>query len=367
MSALARKHKAVNLSQGFPDFDCSLELQERVAYHLSHGKNQYAPMAGLPALREVIHSKIRNIYNLQVDHNEEITIVAGATQGIFTAIQAFIHIGDEVIIIEPAYDCYRPAVDLVGGITKAYQLSHPDYKIDWTEIEEMISSRTKMIVVNTPHNPIGKVLSQEDFKHLERITEKYDLIVLSDEVYEHLIYDGNHHESVLRYPNLYKRSIAVYSFGKTFHVTGWKMGYVVAPPRLMVEFRKVHQFNVFCVNSFVQYGIADYMADPSTYLSLPNFYQRKRDVFTDAMKSSKFKPLSSEGSYFQLYDYSALSDLDDITFSKKLTTEHGVAVIPLSPFRNESSTDKVVRFCFAKKEETLLAAADKLSKITTVL
>ena len=367
MSALARKHKAVNLSQGFPDFDCSPELQERVAYHLSHGKNQYAPMAGLPALREAIQSKIQNIYNLQVDHNEEVTIVAGATQGIFTAIQAFIRIGDEVIIIEPAYDCYRPAVDLVGGITKAYQLSHPDYKIDWSEIEEMISSRTKMIVVNTPHNPIGKVLSKDDLQHLERISEKHDLIVLSDEVYEHLIYDRKQHESVLNYPNLYKRSIAVYSFGKTFHVTGWKMGYVVAPPRFTVEFRKVHQFNVFCVNSFVQYGLADYMADPFTYLSLSDFYQRKRDVFTDAMKTSKFKALSSEGTFFQLYDYSALSNLDDITFSKKLTTEHGVAVIPLSPFRNEPSTDKVVRFCFAKKEETLLAAADKLSKIAMVL
>jgi len=366
MSALAKEHGAVNLSQGFPDFDCSQELQDRVAYHLTHGKNQYAPMAGLPALRQTISQKIQNLYDLRVNDSDEITIVAGATQGIFTAIQAFIRLGDEVIIIEPAYDCYRPAINLVGGITKAYQLNHPEYKVDWLELEHMITSKTRMIVINTPHNPIGKTFSSEDLGELERITEKHDLLVLSDEVYEHLIFDGRCHESVLRYEKLYQRSIAVYSFGKTFHNTGWKIGYVVASPKLTAEFRKVHQFIVFSVNSFVQYGLADYMRDPNTYLSLPGFYQRKRDVFSEAMKSSGFRPLLSEGSFFQLFDYSALSILDDVAFSKKLTTDHGVAVIPLSPFRNEPSSDRVVRFCFAKKEETLLAAAEKLSKIQEV-
>jgi len=366
MSALAKEQNAINLSQGFPDFDCADELKNRVAHHLRNGKNQYVPMAGLGSLRTAIKKKIETIYDQPINDQSEITVVAGATQGIFTAIQTFIYPSDEVIIIEPAYDCYRPAIDLAGGITIAYQLQHPDYQINWDDIEKLVSDKTKMIIINTPHNPTGKTLKADDLDQLQRIVIKHDLLLLSDEVYEHLIYDGIRHESVLHYPELFKRSIAVYSFGKTFHNTGWKIGYVVAPEPLMTAFRKVHQFNVFCVNSFVQYGIADYMQDPPTYLSLPDFYQQKRDYFSDLMSASKFKAIPSEGSYFQLYDYSALSDLDDVTFSKRLTTEHGVAVIPLSPFRSTPSDDKVVRFCFAKKEETLKAAAEKLVQVESV-
>lgn len=366
MSALANEHNAINLSQGFPDFDCDDELKQRVAFHLQNGKNQYVPMAGLPALRNVIKTKVETIYDHPIDPQSEITVVAGATQGIFTAIQTFIHAGDEVIIIEPAYDCYRPAIDLAGGVTIAYQLQYPDYQINWDEIEKLINSQTKMIIINTPQNPIGKALKPDDLAQLQELTVKHDLLVLSDEVYEHLIYDGIRHESVLHYPELFKRSIAVYSFGKTFHNTGWKIGYVLAPEPLMTAFRKVHQFNVFCVNSFVQYGIADYMQDPSSYMTLPSFYQQKRDYFNDLMADSKFKALTSEGSYFQLYDYSAISHLDDVTFSKRLTIDKGVAVIPLSPFRNAPSDDKVVRFCFAKKEETLKAAAEKLGLVDSI-
>ena len=359
MSALANQHGAINLSQGFPDFDCPAALQHHVDFHLKNGKNQYVPMAGVPLLRERLAEKMKNSYGTSIDPDTEITITAGATQALFTAITAFVHSGDEVILIEPAYDSYRPAIELAGGVPVIYELVGPDYQIDWERFGTLISTKTKMIIVNTPHNPIGKIRSTADMQMLEQLTNGTNIIVLSDEVYEHLIYDEQLHQSVLRFPELFKRSLLVYSFGKTFHSTGWKMGYCVAPKMLMSEFRKVHQFNVFSCNSFVQYGIADFLENPETYQQLPKFYQQKRDFFQDQLVGAALKPLSSEGSYFQLYDYSAISELPDTEFAKYLTTEIGVAVIPVSAFYSSGRDEKVVRFCFAKKEETL-AAAGKL-------
>ena len=363
MSALANQHNAINLSQGFPDFDCPEELQNRVNSHLKNGKNQYVPMAGVLLLREQLAQKMEHAYGTPINPDSEITITAGATQGLFTAITAFVHSGDEVILIEPAYDSYRPAIELAGGIPVIYELHGPNYQINWEQFGQLISSKTKMIIINTPHNPIGKVRSAEDMRALEVLTNGTDILVLSDEVYEHLIYDGKEHQSVLRFPELFKRSLLVYSFGKAFHSTGWKMGYCVAPELLMREFRKVHQFNVFSCNSFVQYGIADYLENPDTYQQLPAFYQQKRDFFQQKLIGSALKPLASEGSYFQLYDYSAVSDLGDKEFAKYLTTEIGVAVIPVSAFYSSGRDEKVVRFCFAKKEETLAAAGRLLRRL----
>jgi len=363
MSALANEHEAINLSQGFPDFDCPTELQDRVNFHLRNEKNQYVPMAGVPLLRERLALKMENAYGQPINPDTEITITAGATQALFTAITAFVHPGDEVILIEPAYDSYRPAIELAGGVPVIHELHGPDYQMDWERFGKLISTKTKMIIINTPHNPIGKIRSEADMRTLERLTDGTDILVLSDEVYEHLIYDGQLHQSVLRFPKLYKRSLIVYSFGKTFHSTGWKMGYCVAPELLMREFRKVHQFNVFSCNSFVQYGIADYLENPDTYQQLPAFYQQKRDFFQQKLIGSALKPLASEGSYFQLYDYSAVSDLGDKEFAKYLTTEIGVAVIPVSAFYSSGRDEKVVRFCFAKKEETLAAAGRLLRRL----
>ena len=364
MSAMANQYGAINLSQGFPDFDCPKDLQNRVNFHLKNGKNQYVPMAGVPLLRERLAKKMENSYGQRIDSDTEITITAGATQALFTAITAFVRNGEEVILIEPAYDSYRPAVELAGGIPIIYELEGPDYQIDWKSFGKLISPNTKMIIINTPHNPIGKIRSEEDMRALEELTKETDILVLSDEVYEHLIYDGKKHQSVLRFPDLFKRSLLVYSFGKTFHSTGWKMGYCVGPELLMREFRKVHQFNVFSCNSFVQYGIADFLEDPATYQQLPEFYQQKRDYFQNQLFGSALNPLSSEGSYFQLYDYSAVSDLPDTEFAKHLTKEIGVAAIPVSVFYSSGRDEKVVRFCFAKKEETLAAAGKLLKEIS---
>ncbi|MFT5764733.1 MAG: methionine aminotransferase [Saprospiraceae bacterium] len=363
MSALANEHNAINLSQGFPDFDCPDLLKQLVNKHLQGGKNQYVPMAGIPLLRERLAAKIQRMYGHVVNPDTEITITAGATQALFTAIATFIHSGDEVILIEPAYDCYRPAIEVVGGIPVAYELSAPDYQIDWDAIQQLVSDKTKMIIINTPQNPIGKTLKAADLMALEKLTFGTDILVLSDEVYEHLIYDGAPHQSVLRYPDLFKRSLAVYSFGKTFHNTGWKIGYCVGPDYLMKEFRKVHQFNVFSVNSFVQYGIADFLEDPEPYLSLPGFYQQKRDFFGETMLGSRFKPLSSEGTYFQLFDYSEISNEPDTDFAKRLTMEHGVAAIPVSVFYSSGRQDNMIRLCFAKTEAVLESAGKKLKKV----
>lgn len=363
MSALANKHNAINLSQGFPNFDCPEALKQLVNKHLQEGKNQYVPMAGVPALRQRLVDKIDRMYGHSINPDTEITITAGATQALFTAIATFVSAGDEVILIEPAYDCYRPAIEVVGGIPIAYELVAPDYTINWQEIKNLVTEKTKMIIINTPHNPIGKTLKASDLKALEDLTKGTDILVLSDEVYEHLIYDGANHQSVLRYPELFKRSLAVYSFGKTFHNTGWKIGYIVAPDYLMKEFRKVHQFNVFSVNSFVQYGIADFLEDPESYLTLPNFYQQKRDFFGKTMEGSRLQPSSSEGTYFQLFDYSNISDEADTDFAKRLTIEHGVASIPVSVFYTSGRQDKMIRLCFAKTEDLLESAGKLLREI----
>ncbi|MFK7773795.1 MAG: methionine aminotransferase [Saprospiraceae bacterium] len=363
MSALANEHQAINLSQGFPNFDCAPELKNLVNKYLQNGFNQYAPMGGANVLLEKLASKIEKLYGASVNPKTEITITAGATQALFTVITTFVKSGDEVIIIEPAYDSYVPSIEVCGGMVVPYEMKAPDFKINWEELEKLITSKTRMLIFNTPHNPTGSILLEDDLKTIERIGEEHDLIVLSDEVYEHLIFDGQQHQSVLRFPKLFQRSLAVYSFGKTFHATGWKMGYCVAPEHLMQEFRKVHQFNVFCVNSFVQQAIAEYLEDENTYLNLNNFYQQKRDFFLEKIKNSKLRPLKCSGTYFQLVDYSEISDEDEFEFAKRMTTEFGVAVIPVSAFYSKKVNQKIVRVCFAKTENLLAEAAELFNKI----
>ncbi|MEM1120497.1 MAG: methionine aminotransferase, partial [Bacteroidota bacterium] len=356
MSALANEYKAINLGQGFPDFDCDKSLRDLVVKYVNSEKNQYCPMAGLFDLRQAISDKIQLTSNATVDPKEEICITAGATQAIFTAITAFVHKGDEVIILEPAYDCYIPSIQLAGGIPRAYQMVYPDYAIDWDEIAEMVNEKTRMIIINTPHNPTGTILKEADLLALENIVADKNIIVLSDEVYEHLIYDGATHQSVIRFPKLFQQSLAVFSFGKTFHSTGWKMGYAVAPKHLMDEFKNVHQWNVFCVNSFTQYALAEHLQTPANYTELPAFFEQKRDFLTESLKDTPLKPKLSQGTFFQLFHYGDLSDLEDAAFAKYLTKEIGVAAIPLSPFYSQPPGDKVIRLCFAKKECTLAAA-----------
>lgn len=363
VSVLAKKHNAINLGQGYPDFDADPKLLSLINKHLHAGKNQYAPMAGALELRQAISNKIAICYNKKTNPETEICVTAGATQALFTAIQAFVHKGDEVIIIEPAYDSYRPSILIAGGIPKAYRIQLPDYKIDWNQLAEMVTPNTKMILINTPHNPTGTTLKAADILALQEIVSDKDIVVLSDEVYEHLIYDRQQHQSVLGYEKLFQQSMAVYSFGKTLHATGWKMGYCVGPERLMKEFKNIHQWNVFSTNSFVQHAIAEYLSDSEVYTRLPQFFQQKRDFFTEKMEQSSLKALPSEGTYFQLFDYSEISDLDDMQFMEHLVREHQVATIPLSPFYAEPTGDKVLRFCFAKKDQTLSAAVERLSKL----
>lgn len=362
MSGLANEHNAINLSQGFPNFECSKRLQGLIYDYMQRGFNQYAPMAGVPILRERLAAKIENLYGAKV-HPDEITITAGGTQALFTAITALVHVGDEVIIIEPAYDSYRPAIELSGGIPVVYEMQAPDYQIDWQAFAKLITPKTRMIMLNTPHNPTGTVWSKNDMESLQNLVRNTDILILSDEVYEHLIYDNIEHQSILRYPDLWERSMIVYSFGKTFHATGWKMGYVVAPPALTVEFRKVHQFNVFSVNTPIQYAIAEFLIEPEEYLSLPKFYQAKRDFFLAATQSTPFKALNCHGTYFQLFDYSHLSNESDFAFAKRITLEYGVATIPVSAFYSSKRDDKVIRLCFAKTEETLEKAGRLLENV----
>ena len=363
MSALANEHGAINLSQGFPNFPSSEKLNGLVYEYMQKGFNQYAPMAGVPLLRERLAAKAKTLYGATINPDTEITITAGATQAIFTAISAFVRPGDEVVLLEPAYDSYRPSVEVNGGIAVPYDLKAPHYRPDWTEIAALITPRTRMIVFNTPHNPTGTTLKAEDLQALSRLTSGTDILVLSDEVYEHLIYDAQAHQSVLRYPELWQRSLAVYSFGKTFHNTGWKIGYCLAPAHLMAEFRKVHQFNVFSVNTPMQHALADYLADAGTYLSLPGFYQQKRDFFLDALQGSRLRPLPCEGTYFCTFDYSAISQEPDTEFAKRMTREFGVAAIPVSVFYSDSRDEQIIRLCFAKTEETLQQAGALLRKI----
>ncbi len=363
MSRLAVEHNAINLSQGFPDFPISEKLVAHVNHYMKKGFNQYAPMPGVPVLRSAIADKVSRTYQVDYDPETEITITAGATQALFTAITAFVKEGDEVIIFEPAYDSYAPAVRLQGGLVKYVRLAQPDFTIQWDAVRKMVSNRTRMIIINSPHNPSASLLSHEDMNQLEQLTNNRDIIVLSDEVYEHLIFDGKKHFSACLYPGLAQRSLVVGSFGKTFHATGWKTGFVLAPAKLTTEFRKVHQFNVFAVNTPIQFAIADMLKDESNYNSLPQFFQSKRDFFTSLLLESRFRILPSYGTYFQLLDYSAVSELPEKDFATWLVCEHGLAVIPLSAFYHDQFNQRLVRVCFAKTEETLTKAAEVLCRI----
>ncbi len=363
MSALANEHRAINLSQGFPNYSSSPRLIDLVCRYMREGHNQYAPMAGLLSLRRRIARKVQDAYGCEVDPREEITITNGASEAIFTAIQAFVRPGDEVITIEPAYDVYRPATELAGGTVKAYELRAPDYRIDWNALAGLRTERTRMIIVNTPHNPTGTVLGPEDLSELEKLTAGTDILVLSDEVYEHLVFDGREHQSVLRRSALWPRTIATYSFGKTFHNTGWKIGYAIMPAPLMREFRKVHQYNVFAVHTPTQYALADFLEDPAEYRQLGDFYQRKRDRFLQAVAGSRLRPLTCEGTYFHLFDYRDISDEPDTTFVQQLIVDHGVAAIPVSVFYDQAPDDRVIRLCFAKTEDVLEEAAKRLRAV----
>ena len=363
MSKLAIDNKAINLSQGFPDFDVSPELINLIAKNMRKGHNQYAPMPGLPILRERIAEKIEKTHAVSYNPETEITVTAGATQALYTAISAFVKDEDEVIVFEPAYDSYSPAIKLNNGIVKYAQLKLPDYHIDWREVSRMISNRTRMIILNSPHNPTGAVLKKKDLDELYRLTKNTDIIILSDEVYEHLIFDKKKHYSLSAYPGLAERSIVIASFGKTFHATGWKMGYAVAPENLMKEFRKTHQFIVFAVNTPIQYAIADYLKNEDNYIHLGDFYQKKRDYFLSLIKDSKFKPVMAHGTYFQVLDYSQISDKKEMEFAEWLIKEHKIASVPVSAFYHKKTDNKMLRFCFAKSEDTLEQAAELLCKI----
>ena len=363
MSALANEHNAINLSQGFPNFETSPELISLVNKYMKKEMNQYAPMQGILPLREAISEKMFDLYQAKYSPDTEINITAGGTQAIYTAITAVVQPGDEVIIFEPAYDCYAPAIELQGGIPIYIQLNAPDYHINWDEVKKLINQRTRMIMINTPHNPTGAVMSEADMKQLEKITNNTDIIILSDEVYEHIIFDGIPHQSVAKFPKLAERSFIIFSFGKTYHTTGWKMGYCLAPANLMTEFRKVHQFLVFCVNTPIQYAVAEYMKKKEEYLGLNKFYQDKRDYFINLIKDSKFKYTPASGSYFQLLNYSTISKEKDTDYAIRLTKEIGVASVPISVFYHHPVDNKFLRFCFAKTNETLEQAAEKLCKI----
>lgn len=361
MSALAQQHNAVNLGQGFPDFDCDPRLLDAVNAAMRRGLNQYPPMAGVLPLREAVARKIARIYGHGYDPVNEITITAGATQAILTAILAIVHPGDEVIVLDPCYDSYEPNIELAGGRAVHVPLTPRTFRPDFERIGAAISPRTRAILINTPHNPSATVWSAEDMQRLAELLRPTDILVIADEVYEHMVFDGVQHESVSRSPELAARSFVVSSFGKTYHVTGWKVGYVAAPAPLMAEFRKVHQFNVFTVNTPVQYGLADYMADPAPYEQLAAFYQHKRDLFRDGLASTRLKLLPTTGSYFQSVDYSDVSDLSEEAFCRWLTSEVGVAAIPLSAFYPGGFEQKLARFCFAKKDETLKLALERLN------
>ncbi len=363
MSSLAVEHKAINLSQGFPGFDISMDLVNLVNKYMKQGFNQYAPMPGILPLRERIAEKVQKQYSAVYNPDKEITITAGGTQGLYTAIACSIREKDEVIIFDPAYDCYAPAVVLAGGVPVHVELKYPDFHIDWNDVKKLISQRTRMIIINTPHNPSGAVLSAKDMQMLEKLTTKTDILILSDEVYEHVIFDGYEHQSVMRYPKLAERSFVIFSFGKTFHTTGWKMGYCIAPENLTAEFRKVHQFMVFSANTPVQYAYADFMSDEKNHSGIDSFYQSKRDRFLRLIQGSRFKPLGCSGSYFQLLHYSKITQEKDIDFAVRLTKENGVASIPVSAFYKNGTDHKLLRFCFAKDDEMLERAAEKLMAV----
>lgn len=363
MGQMAQKHNAINLSQGFPGFDTDPVLHNLVTEAMASGYNQYAPMLGTYGLREQIAQKLNTLYGSEYHPETEVTVTVGATQAIYTIMSACINVGDEVIVLKPAYDSYDPSILVHGGKVVPVQLKAPEYKVDWNVVEAAISPATKMIIINTPHNPTGTILTATDMMELQRILEGTDIMILSDEVYEHIIFDGATHESVAKYPKLAERSFITASFGKTFHNTGWKMGYTVAPKALMKEFQKVHQFTVFSVHHPSQKAFAQYLKTPRHYLELSSFYQRKRDLFLELIKESRFKMTPSAGTYFQLLDYSAITDENDILFAERLTKEKGIASIPTSVFNLDQEDFKMLRFCFAKTDETLEQAAEILNTI----
>ncbi len=362
MSALAEKYNAINLSQGFPDFYADPALINLVDHYMKKGWNQYAPMPGIKPLRDVMSDILFKQSGHRYDADTEITITHGATQAIATAISTVVREGDEVIIFTPAYDCYAPMVELNGGVPIFVQLHHPDYSINWEAFKKQINHRTKLIIINTPHNPSATVLKHEDLLQLEELVKASNILILADEVYENILFGNEKHHSIASYPHLAERSFKVGSFGKTLHVTGWKLGYCAAPEFLSSEFRKVHQYMVFSVNTPIQYAMADYLANENN-LQISAMYEELRDIFLDSIKDSGFKPLHSEGTYFQLLDYSALSDMSEVDFAKELTVKHGVASIPLSVFYHIPQENKVLRFCFAKNEKTLRDAGSLLSRI----
>ncbi len=363
MSALAAEHGAVNLGQGFPDFDCDPALVDAVTRAMQSGHNQYPPMPGVPALRQAVAAKIEALHARQYCANSEITITAGATQAILTAILACVQPGDEVIVLEPCYDSYVPNIELAGGVVVRVPLTPGSFRPDFGKIAAALTPRTRLIIVNTPHNPSATVWTEADMRTLEELLAPTNVLLISDEVYEHMVFDGAMHQSAARFPGLAERAFIVSSFGKTFHVTGWKVGTVAAPAPLTAEFRKVHQFNVFTVNTPVQHGLAEYLRDPAPYLQLPAFYQAKRDLFRQGLEGSRLRLLPSTGSYFQCVDISAVSTLSETDFCQWLTREIGVAAIPLSAFYGDSFDQRVVRFCFAKKDETLRTALQRLRRL----
>lgn len=361
MSALAQQHQAINLSQGFPDFDGPLFLQERLAYHVAHGANQYAPMTGVQALREAIADKTADLYGYKPDANSEVTITAGATEALYAAITALVRPGDEVICFDPSYDSYAPAVELSGGVVKRIALQPPSFRVDWQAFSALLSDRTRLVILNTPHNPSATVWHQADFDALWQAIKEREIFVISDEVYEHICFARQGHASVLAHSDLRERAVAVSSFGKTYHMTGWKIGYCVAPAAISAELRKVHQYLTFSVNTPAQLALADMLReDPAHYRELPAFYLKKRDVLVNALRDSRLEILPCEGTYFLLVDYSAVSTLNDVEFCQWLTTEVGVAAIPLSVFCADPFSHKLIRLCFAKQESTLLTAAERL-------
>ena len=364
ITRLANEHRAINLGQGFPDYNCAPELIDAVSHYMREGHNQYAPMPGVLALREALAMKIEKLYGRRYDPVTEVTITTGATEGIFNALTALVHPGDEVLLFRPAYDSYTPSIVLSGGIPRYVTLRFPDYRIDWDDVRKTVSSRTRAIVINTPHNPTGMAWTAEDIAALRQVLQGTDAVVISDEVYEHITFDGTRHESLARYADLAERSIVISSFGKTYHTTGWKVGYCAAPPALTREIQGIHQWVTFAVNGAVQMAYADMVNRDPTAADITVFYQGRRDLFLSLIAGSRFRPLACRGTFFQLVDYSAITNERDVDFAKRLTREHGVAAIPISPFLNENEEPgPVVRFCFAKRDETLITAAERLTRV----
>ncbi|KQS92829.1 methionine aminotransferase [Chryseobacterium sp. Leaf394] len=363
MTQLANENQAINLSQGFPDFPADPELLSLVDQYIKKGFNQYAPMGGMLPLKEEIAKKIEKSHQAVYHPDTEITVTAGGTQAIFTAIGTLVKDGDEVIIFEPAYDCYEPTVELFGGIVKRFKMTAPDYSIDWNEVKKLVSDKTKLIILNNPNNPAGKILNEKDLQELISIVRGTSIFILSDEVYENIVFDGKQHLSVCKYPELKERSFLVASFGKLFHVTGWKIGYCAAPKNLTDEFRKVHQFNVFSVNTPIQLAFADYMKNEENYLNLSQFFQQKRDLIRNGLSGTSFELLDCEGTYFQAIKYDKISDKKDLDFAHELTVNHKVATVPFSSFYKDKLNENVIRLCFAKKDETLEKALENLRKI----